>query len=81
MAVLIPEVRALNLALALTGTQMESFVETQEAMQDASGASEEAFEKQADTFLAETERMNLLGDVPALFLVAIILWYLMPKRA
>ncbi|MBQ0748203.1 MAG: hypothetical protein KBT82_14100 [Marinobacter sp.] len=29
----------------------------------------------------ETERANLLGDVPALFLVAIILWYLMPKGA
>ncbi|HSR50701.1 MAG TPA: DUF6632 domain-containing protein [Acidobacteriota bacterium] len=28
----------------------------------------------------ETERTNLLGDVPALFLVAIVLWYLMPKR-
>ncbi|EBA00403.1 DUF6632 domain-containing protein [Marinobacter sp. ELB17] len=27
----------------------------------------------------ETERANLLGDIPALFLVAIILWYLMPK--
>ncbi|MBW1914442.1 MAG: hypothetical protein JRI86_05845 [Deltaproteobacteria bacterium] len=29
----------------------------------------------------ETERANLLGDVPALFLVAIVLWYLMPKKA
>lgn len=29
----------------------------------------------------ETERANLIGDVPALFLVAIVLWYLMPKRA
>ena len=28
----------------------------------------------------ETERANLLGDVPALFLVAIVLWYLMPKN-
>lgn len=27
----------------------------------------------------ETERMNLLGDVPALFLVAIVLAYLMPR--
>lgn len=26
----------------------------------------------------ETERANLLGDVPALFLVAAVLWYLMP---
>ncbi len=29
----------------------------------------------------ETERMNLLGDIPALFLVAIVLWYLMPSKA
>jgi hypothetical protein len=29
----------------------------------------------------ETDRANLIGDVPALFLVAIVLWYLMPKKA
>ncbi|MCB1696287.1 MAG: hypothetical protein KDI34_08650 [Halioglobus sp.] len=28
----------------------------------------------------ETERANLLGDIPALFLVAFVLLYLMPKR-
>lgn len=28
----------------------------------------------------ETERANLLGDIPALFLVAIVLAYLMPRR-
>ena len=27
-----------------------------------------------------TERANLLGDVPALFLVAGVLWYLLPKQ-
>lgn len=27
------------------------------------------------------ERANLLGDVPALFLVAFVLWYLLPKRS
>ncbi|WP_444938225.1 DUF6632 domain-containing protein [Microbulbifer sp. JMSA002] len=27
-----------------------------------------------------TERANLLGDIPALFLVALVLWYLMPKH-
>jgi hypothetical protein len=27
-----------------------------------------------------TERANMLGDIPALFLVAIVLWYLMPQR-
>ena len=29
----------------------------------------------------ETEKANLLGDIPALFLVAFVLWYLMPKKA
>jgi hypothetical protein len=29
----------------------------------------------------ETERTNFLGDIAALFLVAIVLWYLMPKKA
>lgn len=29
----------------------------------------------------ESDRVNLLGDVPALFLVAIILWYFMPSTA
>ena len=28
----------------------------------------------------ETERTNLVGDVPALFLVAAVLWILMPKK-
>ena len=29
----------------------------------------------------EAERENLIGDVPALFLVAIVLWALLPARA
>jgi sterol desaturase/sphingolipid hydroxylase (fatty acid hydroxylase superfamily) len=29
----------------------------------------------------ETERANLLGDIPALFLVAFVLWYLMPRKS
>lgn len=29
----------------------------------------------------DTEQANLLGDIPALFLVAFVLWYLMPKKA
>lgn len=28
----------------------------------------------------ENERANLLGDVPALFLIAIVLWVLMPGK-
>lgn len=27
----------------------------------------------------ETERANLLGDIPALFIVALVLWFLMPR--
>ena len=30
--------------------------------------------------LDETDRANLVGDVPALFLVAFVLWYLMPMK-
>jgi hypothetical protein len=33
----------------------------------------------AQGLVDETDRINLLGDVPALFLVAFVLWYLMPK--
>jgi len=29
----------------------------------------------------ETERANLMGDIPALFLVALVLWYLMPRKS
>jgi hypothetical protein len=28
-----------------------------------------------------TERMNMLGDIPALFLAAFVLWYLVPEKA
>ncbi|WP_444892626.1 DUF6632 domain-containing protein [Microbulbifer sp. TRSA001] len=28
----------------------------------------------------KTERINLMGDIPALFLIAAVLWYLMPKQ-
>lgn len=29
----------------------------------------------------ESERANLLGDVPALFIVAALFWYLMPRKS
>ena len=35
----------------------------------------------AQAIVDDTERANLLGDVPALFLVAFVLWYLMPRKA
>ena len=34
----------------------------------------------AQALADETERGHLIGDVPALFLVAIVLWFLLPKR-
>jgi hypothetical protein len=34
----------------------------------------------AQAIADETERDNLMGDIPALFLVAIVLWYLMPSN-
>ena len=33
----------------------------------------------AQAIVDETDRANLAGDIPALFLVAFLLWYLMPK--
>jgi phage shock protein PspC (stress-responsive transcriptional regulator) len=35
----------------------------------------------AQAFADESERANLLGDIPALFLVAFVLWFLMPRGA
>ena len=32
----------------------------------------------AQAIVDETDRMNLLGGVPALFLVSFVLWYFMP---
>jgi len=34
----------------------------------------------AQALVDETERANLLGDIPALFLVGFVLWYFMPKK-
>ncbi len=33
----------------------------------------------AQALTDETERGHLLGDIPALFIVALVLWYLMPS--
>ena len=35
----------------------------------------------AQALVDDTEKANLIGDIPALFLVAFVLWYLMPKKA
>ena len=35
----------------------------------------------AQAIVDETEHANMLGDIPALFFVAFLLWYLMPNKA
>ncbi len=35
----------------------------------------------AQALVDKTEHANMLGDIPALFLVAFLLWYLMPNKA
>jgi len=35
----------------------------------------------AQALADDTEKANLMGDIPALFLVAFVLWFLMPKKA
>ena len=34
----------------------------------------------AQALADDTEKANLMGDIPALFLVAFVLWFLMPKK-
>jgi hypothetical protein len=36
--------------------------------------------RQFKRLLTKQERANLSGDIPTLFLVAIVLWVLMPKK-
>lgn len=33
----------------------------------------------AEAIVDKTEHANMVGDIPALFLVGVVLWYLMPK--
>ena len=35
----------------------------------------------AQAIVDDSEHANMLGDIPALFLVAFLLWYLMPGKA
>jgi len=35
----------------------------------------------AQAIVDKTDRANLIGDIPALFLVAFVLWYFMPRKA
>ncbi len=47
---LVPDVRALAAVLALSGVQFEEFIRIQALVADSAGATETAFEKQANTF-------------------------------
>ena len=58
MAKLIPEARALNAVLALTGSQSEELNRIFGEMQTAAGATDEAFEKQQATFTAAKARFS-----------------------
>ena len=35
----------------------------------------------AQALADDTEKANLMGDIPALFMVAFVLWFLMPKKS
>jgi TP901 family phage tail tape measure protein len=73
---LIPDQRALTAVLALTGVQFEEFVRIQKLVSDSAGATETAFQKEAETFKLQSEALGnavgrlkiQLGDVllPAL---------------
>lgn len=56
-AKLFGSVEAVNAILALTGSQSENFTEKTLAMMDASGSTEEAFEKMSATFEKTKERI------------------------
>jgi TP901 family phage tail tape measure protein len=62
MSKLIPETRALNAVLALTGQQSEELNDIMKAMGDRAGSTREAFEKQKATFEATKVEIGLLVD-------------------
>ena len=60
MAKLLPNIRALRGAMALTGVGGDTFVETLDAMESSAGATKEAFEEQELTFAtAQNALVNL----------------------
>lgn len=62
MATMIPEARALNAVLALTGKQSEEFNRITGEMSDVLGSTQEAFRKQEDTYEAQKEKLSLMVD-------------------
>ena len=64
LAELFPNVRALRAALSLTGEGAQMFVEDLEAMENAAGATDAAFQEQTKSFAAQLK--NLTNEFTAL---------------
>jgi TP901 family phage tail tape measure protein len=62
MAELIPETRALNAVLALTGSQSEELNRILGEMGERLGSTQEAFEKQEDIYEAQAKKLGILVD-------------------
>lgn len=62
MAKLIPETRALNAVLALTGAQSEELNKILGQMKDRLGATQGAFKTQEDTYDTQAQKLGLLVD-------------------
>ena len=63
MAELLPNIRALRGAMALTGTGGKEFTKILGEMESATGATDEAFQKQEKTFETFKNQMNRLSIV------------------
>jgi TP901 family phage tail tape measure protein len=59
---IVPNVRALNAVLATVGKQWEELINIQGQFVDRAGSTQEAFSKQADTFVSKVLRMELAID-------------------
>lgn len=62
IAELIPNVRAMNSVMALTGKQFEELISIQGQFEDRSGSTIEAFKKQEDTYRSQQVKLGLMVD-------------------
>lgn len=62
IAELVPNVRALNAVMALTGKQFDELIDIQRQFEDRSGSTIEAFKKQEDTYESQREKLSLMVD-------------------
>lgn len=63
MSKLIPEARALNAVLALTGDQFETLTDIQKDMQGSLGATDTAFKKMENTYDFQAKKLTALATV------------------